>query len=230
MDIAAPQLTRRLRNRQAATAEILAAARAQMRAEGAAALNLNEVARRVGLRPPSLYEYFPGGKHAVYDALFAQGFTLFGEMMRAATAADDPAETLRRSFETYLRFAVEQPDLYQLCFERPVPGFVPSDESLRVSFGALAEGYSTLERAMAQLGNPLGLTVEEAQNLIIALMHGIAALHLANEPHLPPGEGRFGSLIPAATAVLSLALPLVPAMPATLPEPTPETSRKGALP
>lgn len=224
MDIASPQLTRRQRNRQASIAEILDAARAQMRAEGAAALNLNEVARRVGLRPPSLYEYFPGGKHAVYDALFAQGFTLFGELMRSATATDDPLEALRRSIETYLRFAVEQPDLYQLCFERPVPGFVPSDESLRISFGVLAEGYSALERAMAQLGNPLGLTVEEAQNLLIALTHGIAALHLANEPHLPPGEGRFGSLIPAATAVLRLVLPPAESRP-TVQGTTPEGAR-----
>lgn len=203
----APALTRRQRNRQAGMAEILDAARAQMRAEGAAALNLNEVARRVGLRPPSLYEYFPGGKQSIYDALFAQGFTLFQQQMRTATATDDPLESMRCAFEAYLRFAAEQPELYQLCFERPVPGFVPSEESLRISFGALAEGRAATERALAQLGNPLGLSVEEALNLVIAMMHGIAALHLANEPHLPPGEGRFGSLIPAAMAVLGFALP-----------------------
>jgi AcrR family transcriptional regulator len=229
MHASSPHLTRRQRNRQASIAEILDAARAQMRVEGAAALNFNEVARRVGLRPPSLYEYFPGGKHAVYDALFAQGFTLFGEMMRAANATDDPLEAVRRSIETYLRFAVEQPDLYQICFERPVPGFVPSDESLRISFGILGEGRAATERALAKLGNPLGLGIDEALNLVIALMHGIAALHLANEPHLPPGEGRFGSLIPAAVSVLSLALPPVASMPAT-PETTPEITQEGAHP
>jgi AcrR family transcriptional regulator len=225
----ATPLTRRQRNRQATISEILGAARAQMRAEGAAALNLNEVARRVGLRPPSLYEYFPGGKHAIYDALFAQGFTLFQQQMRAATATDDPLESMRRAFETYLRFAVEQPDLYQLCFERPVPGFVPSEASLRISFGALAEARAAAERALAQLGNPLGLGVDETLNLVIATMHGIAALHLANEPHLPPGEGRFGSLVPAAMSVLSLALP-PPAATPTAPQATPETTRKGARP
>jgi AcrR family transcriptional regulator len=225
MDASPAQLTRRQRHRQASIAEILDAARAQMRAEGAAALNLNEVARRVGLRTPSLYEYFPGGKHAIYDALFAQGFTLFGEMMRVPHATDDPLEALRLSMEAYLRFAVEQPDLYQLCFERPVPGFVPSDDSLRISFGVLDGARAATERALMQLGNPLGLSVEEALNLVIALMHGIAALHLANEPHLPPGEGRFGSLLPAALSVLTLALPPAPIRPANQ-----DTTPEGAQP
>ncbi len=51
---------RRQRNREEMVAAILDAARAVMREEGVAALNLHEVARRVGLRTPSLYEYFPG--------------------------------------------------------------------------------------------------------------------------------------------------------------------------
>jgi hypothetical protein len=37
------------------------------------------------------------------------------------------------------------------------------------------------------------------------MMHGLAAMHLANEPHLPMGEGRFGSLIPAAISVFEKA-------------------------
>jgi hypothetical protein len=40
---------------------------------------------------------------------------------------------------------------------------------------------------------------------MIAIMHGITALHLANEPHLPVGQGRFGSLIPVVMSVLDKA-------------------------
>lgn len=207
----APQLTRRQRHRQATIEEILGAARRQMRAGGAGALNLNEVARAVGIRTPSLYEYFPGGKYAIYDALFARGFALISEMSRPAFAQADPHENLRRSMEVYLRFAIENPELYQICFERPIPGFVPSKESLLLSFAFLEEGRAAAERALRLLGNPLALSTEQLLNLVIAIMHGIAALHLANEPHLPLGEGRFGSLIPAANAVLALALPVTPA-------------------
>ncbi len=36
-------------------------------------------------------------------------------------------------------------------------------------------------------------------------MHGITAQHMANEPELPVGEGRFGSLLPAALDLLKRA-------------------------
>jgi AcrR family transcriptional regulator len=43
-----------------------------VRAEGLAALTLRDVAAKVGMRPPSLYSYFPS-KNAIYDAMFLQG-------------------------------------------------------------------------------------------------------------------------------------------------------------
>ena len=69
---------RRRRNRQEMIQAISEAARAVMREEGVAALNLHEVARRVQLRTPSLYTYFPG-KMALYDALYQLGLRLYIE-------------------------------------------------------------------------------------------------------------------------------------------------------
>src|SRR5690348_7081446 len=71
---------RRERNREEMRHAILEAARQVMHEEGVAALNLQEVARRVGVRAPSLYEYFPG-KMALYDALFRMGVRLYAERM-----------------------------------------------------------------------------------------------------------------------------------------------------
>lgn len=195
-------LTRRQRMRQATIAAILDAARAQMRVEGAAALNLNALARQVGMRPPSLYEYFPGGKHEIYDTLFRLGYEEYGALVQPLLAINDPWELQQAAVEAYFTFAVTNPDLYQLCFERPVPGFVPSEASLTLSFGVLNQGRAHLERVLAPLANSTGLTLEQYFSLSIALMHGITALHLANEPHLPLGQGRFGSLVPFVAATL----------------------------
>ena len=52
--------------------EILEVAIELMETEGVAALSLSAVARRLGLQPPSLYQYFPS-KMAIYDALFQRG-------------------------------------------------------------------------------------------------------------------------------------------------------------
>jgi len=193
---------RRQRARQATIAAILDAARAQMRAEGAAALNLNEVARQVGMRPPSLYEYFPGGKHAIYDALFQLGYREYGALMEPLMSIEDPWEVQQAAAEAYFTFAVTHPELYQLCFERPVPGFVPSDASLELSFGILNQGRAHFEGVLAPLANTSGLTVQQYFSFSIALTHGITALHLANEPQLSLGQGRFGSLVPLVGTML----------------------------
>src|SRR3954454_13658668 len=66
----ADAVTPRERQRARTTKEILDAALEQMARDGIAALNLTEVAARVGLAQPSLYRYF-ASKNAVYDALFA---------------------------------------------------------------------------------------------------------------------------------------------------------------
>src|ERR687884_349506 len=76
---------RRQRNRDEMTAAILDTARDIMREQGVAALNLNEVARRVGVKTPSLYEYFPG-KSALYDELFRLGLRLYAEHTDRALA------------------------------------------------------------------------------------------------------------------------------------------------
>lgn len=194
---------RRQRNRAAMMQTILDTARVIMRADGVAALSMQALARRLGMRAPSLYHYF-AGKLDLYDALFRYGFTLYAEQMQAATqGAVSWQDELRRSFEAYLAFALQNPDLYQLCFERPVPGFVPSEASLQLSFGLLRDSYARAARLKAELNTDL--TSEQLTDFLIALMHGLTALHLANEPHLPLGQGRFGSLIPAALGVLQQA-------------------------
>ena len=195
--------SRRQHNRDLMIQTILDTARAIMRTEGVAALSMQELARRLDLRAPSLYNYF-SGKMAIYDALFRLGFTLFGATMAATIAgATTWSEELQGTFEAYMSFAQENPELYQLCFERPVPGFVPSAESLEVSFGQLHAGYARVGRWHASIHTDL--STEQTTDLVIAMMHGLTALHLSNEPNLPVGQGRFGALIQPMLSVLEKA-------------------------
>lgn len=189
------------RNREEMKAAILDAARAVMREEGVAALNLQEVARRVGVRAPSLYEYFPG-KAAIYDALFRMGVRLFAERSELLAQTPPPLwEYARASLEHYMAFAHEYPELYQLVFERPVPGFVPSEESMNESRQLLGRADQIVEQGLEHGSLVPGLSPVQARDLFIAMTHGLTALHIANEPELPIGTGRFGSLIPAAMAL-----------------------------
>ncbi len=164
---------------------------------------MHELARRLEMRTPSLYNYF-SGLMDIYDALFRLGFTLWGEHVQESTqSAENWQDEVRLVIEAYMTFAMKNPALYQLCFERPVPGFEPSKESLQVSFGILHHSYarvSNLKDAMST-----DLQPEQIADLVIAMTHGLTALHMANEPHLPIGQGRFGSLIPAVLSVFDKA-------------------------
>jgi AcrR family transcriptional regulator len=184
---------------------ILDTARAIMREEGVAALSLHEVARRMGMKTPSLYTYFDS-KHALYDALFALGMKMQCAMMQEIMTRDDSLEAkIEAGIEGYMRFADDHPELYPLLFERPVPGFVPSETALTDIRQLMQDGAAVFQQAIdAGLMAP-GLTAQQTQDVFLAVMHGLTALKRANEPDAPTGEGRFGSLIPAAAQLLFAA-------------------------
>ncbi len=201
---------RRERNREEMQRAILNAARAVMREQGVAALSLREVARRVKLQAPSLYAYFPS-KMALYDALFREGIRTYRTTLEHAFQRHDSfREHLQAHLEAYMRFALEHPELYQLCFERPVPGFVPSEASMKESLDLLARFEMELVKAIAERQISPGVPVSQARDLAIAVAHGLTAQHMANEPHLSIGSGRYGGLIPAAVALFAAAWQMEP--------------------
>lgn len=193
---------RRQRNRQDVIDTILQTARDIMREQGVAALTLNEIARRMKMRPPSLYEYFPN-KMAIYDRLFQLGAELFEQKMRVVSErypVPNAAE-LEDQINLYIQFAIDHPELFKLLFERHVPGFVPSEASMTAMYKTLELGASRTQHILS-LGNPPNLSLQQVQDCIIAIMHGLAALHLANNPDAPLGQGRFGSLVPVFVSML----------------------------
>jgi AcrR family transcriptional regulator len=196
---------RRQRNHDEMIANILQAARQVMRERGVADLNLQDIVRKMGMRAPSLYYYFPN-KVAIYDALFVMGMRQYREMMEQQLR-DYGAnwQGLQKIMEGYFSFAQENPELYQLLFERPVPDFVPSEEGLAESARLLDVARRSIGEAITSGAIRSPFSIDATMNLIIALMHGFTAQHLANEPELPLGSGRFGSLIPVIMEILQQA-------------------------
>ena len=199
---------RRQRNRQEVISNAIEISRILMRENGVAALSFNEIARRLGMKPPSLYAYFPS-KMAIYDALFRLGMELFAKGMKESGAKGKTiAEKVQRAVEAYMTFATENPELYQLVFERPIPGFEPSEDSMAVSSATLEEARKVFAQAVSESSLDIDLPLNVAYDLAIAIMHGLTSLHMANEPHLPVGEGRFGSLIPYGAQMFMMAWPM----------------------
>src|SRR4051812_24172176 len=132
-----PMRDRRAERREATKAEILDAAWEMVRAEGLAALSLRDLARRVGMQAPSLYSYF-ASKHAIYDAMFAQGYTAFVERSVPPLTGDD-LHDLQAGMHSFVKFCTDDPVRYQLMFQRTIPGFTPSEASMELAVGGLSE-------------------------------------------------------------------------------------------
>src|SRR5438045_5780141 len=98
-----PIRDRRAERREATKAEILDAAWELVRAEGLAALSLRELASKVGMRAPSLYSYFDS-KHAIYDAMFAEGNRDLRERVPGVQPSEDPVAAVRRRAKAYIEF------------------------------------------------------------------------------------------------------------------------------
>jgi AcrR family transcriptional regulator len=198
-----PSLARR-RNHgfEATRQDILDAARAIMREEGVGALSLHEVARRIGMKAPSLYTYFES-KHALYDEIFRLGMQEYRAQLHQLDARYRTGlPLLQATIEHYMRFADENPELYALLFERPVPGFEPSEASMAEARGLLEDSNRRV-RTMLEAGFvQSGLSVEETRDIVVVLMHGLTSLKRANEPDAPFAQGRFGSLLPHVIALL----------------------------
>jgi AcrR family transcriptional regulator len=186
--------------------EILDIATDVMSEHGVNGLTLAEVARRLGVQPPSIYKYFPS-IGAVYDALFERAATENLVVLRDAMARGEPGlDALATGLEASGRWVLQHQALAQLLFWRPVPGFepspdafAPSEEIARLQQQAIADAV-----AAGQLGPD---ALEEAGVMVSILIKGVLTQAMANEPHLEWGEGRFTPTFPKLMKLLPAAYP-----------------------
>ncbi len=200
-------LDRRQRRRQETIAEVVDVAAEIMAEQGVAGLSVGEVARRMGIRPPSLYGYFPS-KHALYDALFARGARMVLDHVRADAAAvtiDGRAleEILLSSAEAFVVWSIEHPAYTQLLFWRPVPGFTPSEEAY-----APAIELVEFSRARFTTLRDHGLVradvdIDDVLRDWTVLLSGVISQQLSNAPDEPLAAGRFTAALPGLAAMFA---------------------------
>ena len=206
----ATTLDRRQRRRQETIAEVVDVAAEIMAEQGVVGLSVGEVARRMGIRPPSLYVYFPS-KHALYDALFARGAQEVLDHVRSDDAtlaegrSDDRTldEVLLHVAETFVGWSVEHPAYTALLFWRPVPGFAPSAE-------AYAPAVELIELTRARFAElqERGLlrpdaALDDVQRDWTVLLSGVISQQLSNAPGEPLAEGRFTSALPTLVSMFA---------------------------
>lgn len=171
-------------------------ARAVMRESGAAGLSLGEVARRMGMRTPSLYGYF-ASKAALCDALFSAGWAAVhacleqraGALGEIVADSDFTARVLSLEI-AFVEWALANHELAEIMLFRPIPAWEPSQEAFSQARGAFGFMQGELaEAARLRLLRADADPDEVAENLA-TISTGVIARQLANEPGVPFAAGR----------------------------------------
>lgn len=191
--------------RQARTSQaILDAARHIIQHEGIDALSMRAIAERIDYSPATLYEYY-GGKDEIVAAVCEQGHQL---LYQAMTRVDSGLPVLDYVMEiglVYIRFAVDNPDYFQLMFRsgesgNPVAPPQPSADRQPDTYNgqtleqAMADNASSFSLLLQGIGRGIaegvykpkpGLGLLEMAYGCWSLVHGLATLRIAHGSGFP---------------------------------------------
>ena len=159
--------------REAKIALLVAAAWRLAREHGVGGVSLHGLAREVGMRQPSLYEYFDS-KNELFDAMFADGNRQLLERLDAVKLPRDPRAALKRYLGAFMGFALEEPARAELLFQRHIPGFTPSPESYALAEAALAGAVKVIGEA--------GVTDQGDIDCLVAMTAGLMDAQMSNDP------------------------------------------------
>ena len=161
-----------------------------LRDEGATSLTVRRIADAAGSSTMGIYSRF-GSRERILEAVYLRGF----EMLRSALAEvgdgpDVPGQLVDLGLACR-GFALGNPALYGLMFERPVPGFDPAlpvrQEALRMTFGYLV--------GAVQRGIDTGLIrdgdASRTSYLLWCVVHGVVSLELTHAARGPVAGSHF---------------------------------------
>ena len=163
----------RRRRRADKVAGILTEAWALARRDGLGAVSLRDLAAAVGLRQPSLYVYF-ASKHDLYDAMFADGYRQLLGYVASRDYDAEPRTALTQLVTDLVRFCSDDFVRHQLLFQRTIPGFEPSEDSM-----ALAEEFYGTASVLA---GAAGATSPGDLDVFTAIVAGLTHQQTANDP------------------------------------------------
>ena len=180
----------RERFREMMRADILSAARELLRQGGFAALSMRALAEAVGVRAPTLYDYFEN-KDAVLNALFLVGVEeARAHFFRMAALTPPGASRVIGIGLGYYDFAQENPELFQLIFGRIDPNYVPGEAQMDAGH-ELFIGFRNEVAEGIVSGDFEPTDVDQLTMTLWAALHGVVCLEMAGfEEKCLPGPPR----------------------------------------
>jgi len=172
---------RKAREKEDLKKQILQAARKLFLTKGVELTTIRNIAQEAEYSVGTIYVYFKD-KNEILHELHSQGFRQLGGEMKVLFSVADPMERLKALGRVYLKFALENPEMYDLMFSMKAPiDFVESMNCVEWN-----EGKATFNLLLTNVkecidqGHFSGHEAEPLAYAIWSVVHGMVSLHLGD--------------------------------------------------
>lgn len=146
----------------------LVVAEALLETEGAAAVSMREIAKRVGVTHRALYRWYPD-RDAVLAALAAEGFRRLAATVRSTASMAPPTESRAAFVRAFLQFALQHKALYQLTMSR--------DRAALKRYPALGAAANDMVAASLEVFGEVEVQPRDFVIALWSLLHGLSDLY-----------------------------------------------------
>ncbi len=176
---------RREREKQQMRQGILEAARQIARQVSWAKVTIRRIAEEIEYSPPTIYEHFES-KEALLKEIAREGFRrLLLELRSAQKENDDPEKRFLDSCRAYWRFAVANPEFYEVMhLQKPLQ----DDPDKMAEAQQVFDQMGNTARELLQTHPALGRTHHDLLTAVWGLLHGL--LLLSSEGRIEGGPAQ----------------------------------------
>ncbi|MGZ3757587.1 MAG: TetR/AcrR family transcriptional regulator [Mucilaginibacter sp.] len=171
---------RKAKEKEQLTALILDSAKKLFIEKGVAQTTIRSIAQHIDYSVGTVYVYFKD-KNAILNALHTQGFTQLGSQFSVLVHVENPMERLIAMGRLYIKFALDNPDMYELMFTLKAP----MEYLNAVEKEEWKEGTSTFNFLKTTVSECIkqdhfkGHYLEPLTLMIWSLVHGMCSLHIS---------------------------------------------------
>lgn len=170
---------RKAREKEALKALILKAAKKLFVEKGIEQTTIRNIADEIDYSVGTVYVYFKD-KNAILHDLHSIGFQELGSYFQDLLTIADPKERLKKMGSSYIKFALENAEMYDLMFNLKAPmEFLENSDNDNWDEGAVTFSYvkKTVEECIAG-GHFAGHNAEPLSFMVWSLVHGMCCLEI----------------------------------------------------
>ncbi|SFN88470.1 transcriptional regulator, TetR family [Algoriphagus ornithinivorans] len=170
---------RKEREKEELKSLILSAAKKLFLQKGIEKTSIRNIADQIEYSPGIIYHYFRD-KNEIFHALHQGGFQALMNKMMVLENVRHPLERLKAMGSIYIRFAIENPDMYDLMFikEAPIDHVYDSEhDDWKEGSGTFDYLRLTVKECLEK-GYFQGHQAEPLSFLIWSTVHGMVSLHI----------------------------------------------------